>query len=798
MKYRIALAAAALLLLGAAEETDRATAAEIAAFAKESPRHRSYPSPLILDWDRNLRKALATNSPDRAAALLAPQYGLPEATMRELVRLWLYISVHQYEFERRPGDAVRLRRQIHALVGASKRSPLLIEAAAESLDALEECRKDDFDALMAGSADPAADAMLIADAATCTDNYLRAIAVAPARAIPALVRLNGWGPLKPRGNLPLMAWLTSDAALARIAEPDRPRLAALLFRRRAALLFASGLIDEGVALVDSLAPEMRARVLAAEPGGFSATADGIALHFVQGRPDGSIKTDLATAYALAGRTAEAEALFATTPEVPETRRAFDCAIDRAAQPADRCKELPWLDNEVALLDRFLHHSDEDPYLTAEALFGGGSMGTLPAPSVELVCRWLADAQYADICNLGRTILIGEATSDPEDYDFAEAERTGKAIAALALPGYAEARSATDKALDAYAARHPDSAGASARWAPRGSIDPAPSPFAAQPLPARFAGKHGEPPAWPRGVAKLPEGYFPVRVEIAGTRAVAVSVSQNYDPTGEISAGGYWVHLSEDAGKSWKPPLYTGLAANFPYVVPSTSRMPMLRGDTLDLEVEVAELDTASITYPPVGLRTQRRQTGLYLQIPLAELTRDTNGDGFTDIAARHLLLDKARTDGGTPFVVGTTPAAECAGPPTPERLAIAGLLAKLFTGPSGALIEPVDRPAGEPLMIGNWGAAAESRDRPILIQGDPRDYACLRPDRLIIVYGEKDIAQLQTFTPDFRTIEVPRIIFNRARDRGYVKWSAGWTGGTYRLRWVGGKWLFDSISEWIT
>ena len=35
-------------------------------------------------------------------------------------------------------------------------------------------------------------------------------------------------------------------------------------------------------------------------------------------------------------------------------------------------------------------------------------------------------------------------------------------------------------------------------------------------------------------------------------------------------------------------------------------------------------------------------------------------------------------------------------------------------------------------------------------------------------------------------VEMPRIVYNRARDRGYVRWSAGWTGGTFRLEELAG------------
>jgi hypothetical protein len=68
-----------------------------------------------------------------------------------------------------------------------------------------------------------------------------------------------------------------------------------------------------------------------------------------------------------------------------------------------------------------------------------------------------------------------------------------------------------------------------------------------------------------------------------------------DPNGEVSAGGYWLHLSDDGGKTWQPPLYTGLAEYFPYSVPEQSDLPMFDGKHIRLEVEEALIDTASIT-----------------------------------------------------------------------------------------------------------------------------------------------------------------------------------------------------------
>ena len=123
------------------------------------------------------------------------------------------------------------------------------------------------------------------------------------------------------------------------------------------------------------------------------------------------------------------------------------------------------------------------------------------------------------------------------------------------------------------------------------------------------------------------------------------------------------------------------------------------------------------------------------------------------------------------------------------------LLGQLFNEGGRALVEPLDRPSGDISLMVGWRVPAAPLDHPIFIRGDARDYFCLRPNRFMIVYSEADLTELGRFHPDFHAIEVPRIIFNRAHDRGFVKWSAGWTGGTYRLRLVNGAWILDTISS---
>ncbi len=109
---------------------------------------------------------------------------------------------------------------------------------------------------------------------------------------------------------------------------------------------------------------------------------------------------------------------------------------------------------------------------------------------------------------------------------------------------------------------------------------------------------------------FPEKFAPVRAERQGDEAVAIGASQDYDPVGELSRGAYWVIRSRDGGRTWGKSIYTGLRIQSPYVVRRLSNAPLLAGDHLQVEVKVEELDTASITFPPVGLRAKRVQEEL--------------------------------------------------------------------------------------------------------------------------------------------------------------------------------------------
>ncbi len=762
-------------------------------WADENYSYGAGDNPQLYLFEKRARYALADGNLADAATELARSYGIDQGKMQRFFNAFLTIKLHYYALDQEPnyGD---YRGELIEALRTLAHADFAVVAAVDALSSVEDCQASDWSAVLEGAVNQVETAWLIAGTDECSDNFVRFLEVAPSHAMPMMIEMAHYGTIEAAGSLPIYEWLTRDTSLARIGPDNRQWLATTLHRRYLNELLMVGMNERALDLFDSLNDDQRAAVLAPDKRSFVAEADGLPVHI---KGEGRItrfQTDLAAAYALAGRDEEARALFSKLPKLTETRAWFACEVEDRSEPEDVCKYDYSRPTELLLLDHRFNSPDADPYPLAEALFSTSLSGSPSGAMAEIRCELFTADQFVDVCADGRRSVSYRLTAHQRDYVQAKHDAGMAAIAKLELPGWSGLAADYETLIE----KRVEEAGGplGTKRYRRGSIDPVPSQFAENLLPDHIKPVEPEEKAWPESWAGLPIGYYPVRWEKQGSQITTISVSPIYDPSGEVSMGGYWVHLSDDSGKSWQEPLYTGLSEFFPYTVRQASSLSLRNGDRITLEVSIKQIDTASITYPPIGLRPKREQDGLYLDIPLAALRKDSDGDGMTDIAETHLLLD--REGANAPAILGRISDGKCSTPPTRDKLARIAILRELFTIESRPIIEPLVRSNDDPLSFGDWRTTENGVAAPLFLKGDPEDFTCMSADRLVIIYSEEHIEALQRRTPDFRTIELPKIVWNETTDRGYVKWSAGWTGGTLRLIWNGEDWDVKQTSSWIT
>ncbi|HEU4670091.1 MAG TPA: hypothetical protein VFR91_05265 [Dyella sp.] len=307
-------------------------------------------------------------------------------------------------------------------------------------------------------------------------------------------------------------------------------------------------------------------------------------------------------------------------------------------------------------------------------------------------------------------------------------------------------------------------------------------------------------AVPEWAARLPAGEL-VRFGQQGQRVVAITASQTLDPTGEVSAGGYWVSLSDDGGRHFHPPLYTGLRMFEPYVVMADSRLPMLAGDRLQLEVAVRQLDDEHVVLPPVDIPLKARRDDLYIDMPLAELARDSDGDGLTDIAEWAMLLDPhdPDTDGdGVPDGVDPLPQV-AARPGDAHASALAAVLNRLVDRSLGAIVTT----SATALDPSDAHAITDSRDRynaarTLFIQAPAAYFAGIAAHARIIVLSPGQATALSKARGITFNMSMPVFEVSHDGRQALVVWSSGWAGGTFLLHRDGAGWKVEALQSWIT
>ena len=810
----VASAAGAAPAPAAAPSTEF-SAAELADFAERELKYASADSQVTTDvLARDLQSG--TRFAD-AAAKLAATKGVPAEVAPLYAALVVVDSRLNHGLDSEAEDrAWRQRRRDlgAALLERAPRSLAVFDAVAMHIGWIEErCDTAGLSRVIGGFS--AAEARRMADEHYCPGLFGAWLEANPKDAVAAVHawRLMDWHPVD-EVALSGVFWARAQAATGPHADDQR---AAALAAHVEMLLFA-GLIDEALAAIDRAPAAVRDRALSGE-----ALDTGFEVLDGELRPDP--RANLALARWLKGDVAAAERLHrALTPKVdPIASVAMLHALPQDARGSMvRAVVLAPPEAKVG-------------YAVLRQDFGDGNDDDVRLSGVSLPedLEGLAFARYLERAGMtedAAEVLSHAYPAGGPAYHGRNGDGLARIFAAVGpdfdreRARWAEAYAAAQRRRATEVARlvgAPAAMGAPREptGRPRFAEHKVPTEFL-RPKPAPGADVEDDDANAESSVAEddAEDQSSPVDVPVLrraqrGDLVVLVTASQDFDPVGEVSPGGYWVHVSQDGGRTWRERLYTGLQVMRPYTVVLDSRLPLLRGDTLELEVEVNEIDDRTVTFPPIGVGIKRHEDGLFLEIPLAALRADRDHDGLTDIAEDRLGLDPDSPDSdGDRLVDGSDPLPNVAHATASERARImAAVLAAIAGFDENAI---VTAPAGSrsgaksgdafDLMIAQTIAGKDLRkldsEHTMMVGGSPADFAGLMPDRRVMVYGRDQVEVLERAYGDFYPLSIGPVILSPDRKEAVVEWSAGWTGGGLRLvRDRKGRWTVkDRLSEWIT
>ena len=272
------------------------------------------------------------------------------------------------------------------------------------------------------------------------------------------------------------------------------------------------------------------------------------------------------------------------------------------------------------------------------------------------------------------------------------------------------------------------------------------------------------------------------------------ISQDYDPTGEVPAAGYWLRRT-DLPSGQPKSYYLGIKEHRPFELVESDQ-PVVVGDELRLLVRRAAIDPKRITFPPIGLQIKSDKKVIELRAKLDDIMKDTDGDGLTDLAEQQLLLDPKNPDSdgdGIPDAQDSLPNVALNRNPTPRQSAFAAAVAFLTHEPDRAISFGV--PESDTFV-----RRQSTDERTLFIVADPNDAAGIAGTKRIIVVPTSLDFSLLAKHPAFGLF-FPMSISLKMFDDGKhaeVVYSAGWSGGTLAMEMRDGTWHIGTLSSWVT
>ncbi len=212
-----------------------------------------------------------------------------------------------------------------------------------------------------------------------------------------------------------------------------------------------------------------------------------------------------------------------------------------------------------------------------------------------------------------------------------------------------------------------------------------------------------------------------------------------------------------------------------------------------------ELDPETITFPPLELGFRREAAGLSVEADLADLRKDSDSDGLTDLVEARLLTNPtaADTDGD-----GLSDRDD-AFPSVPSGAEKGTDSAALLSAVLAQVLES-DRPTAQ--VVGTRGGMFEKavgRRAPIPLEattfliGEPAEFVGVRSSRRVIILSVEEALRVSKQQGLIFPMRL-EIVSDQAGKRAHVLWHESWRGGSFDAHLVRGKWVFSSVTYSIS
>jgi hypothetical protein len=574
-----------------------------------------------------------------------------------------------------------------------------------------------------------------------------------------------------------------------------------LSRQYLQALFDAGLVREAADYFTRLPENVRGALLDQETPKAAVKLDGhdVALNetadILAFSQSSDFRLEISAVLYLSGRADEARAIFKSVLP-PGNPKAFKKCGHMIGEPRRTVCGEDYSGGAVRwrLLELALEKPQEDPYDLVESYYGGG--GSVD----ELGTGLWHQVSLRRLMEYRTPVGVVASRWDGDKVLSIDDKPVSGLLAATLDPALLARATEIARSIALVRKQFPSAAGRSEVEYNDRSVRDAkvPSRFRQVALPkdcpAPKTDLQWKEPALPASISRISEIEQFWRVETAGSLVVVIGQIHSSGSWEEEGLSGVWVHVSQDDGKTWEAPLYTGLESGVHFLASTAPCVSRLDGDRLTLELWSIPIVDLGDDGQPLANDSGSREGRFAVDVPLSALRRDSDRDGLTDIVEEALLLNPRNRDSDGDGVadgedsfpnLSNKATSELAGP-------MAAVLSEVVNG-----LGPSRRPAMIVTKASAESASVRFKERPLVLFADPGSFNGISADRMVLVFSEENLQRLARWRGRMSGTKFEDPVLNRARNRGYVKFDNGLTGGTFAWRREGTGWKVEQISSFI-